>query len=514
MEKVVTKIPAKVRTISANTAVTKRRVCGYARVSTDLEEQVTSYQAQIKYYTEYIKSNPAWIFVGLYSDEGISATSTKNRDGFNKMVQDALDGKIDLILTKSISRFARNTVDSLTTIRKLKEKGVEVYFEKENIYTLDSKGELLITLMSSLSQEESRSISENTTWGKRRLMAEGKYSMSYSTFLGYDKGEDGKLVVNKKEAKVIQLIYNLFLKGLTFYQIKKELERREIKAPFGGSRWGESVIKGMLTNEKYMGDALLQKTYTVDFLSHKAKKNNGEVPQYYIKDDHEPIISKEMFNAVQNELASRKENMDKYIGTNIITRKLVCGKCGGVMRRKLYHSTDKYRGFRYRCTNRYEGSRDCDMRIIKEEYIKDEFVKAVNEVVKNKKGIIEEAKTILEKLNNTDELKIELLKKETKLQEISIKVDNLLKGNANKKQDQEKFNQQYNELEVEHIKIKTEAELLEREIEDKIARKIKLECVIKAYRHSKIITEFSEDLWNGLLDKCLVYVDHIEFRWK
>lgn len=180
----------------------------------------------------------------------------------------------------------------------------------------------------------------------------------------------------------------------------------------------------------------------------------------------------------------------------------------------IFGAFDKYRGHRYRCFNRYEGSRDCDMRIIKEEYIKDEFVKAVNEVIKNKKGIIEEAKTILETLNNTDQLKEELVKKETKLQEISIKVDNLLKGNANKKQDQEKFNKQYNELEAEHIKIKTEAELLEREIEDKIARKLKLECVIKAYRHSKIITEFSEDLWNGLLDKCLVYVDHIEFKWK
>ena len=514
MEKVIKKIPAKVRAISANSAVTKRRVCGYARVSTDMEEQVTSYQAQIKYYTDYIKSNPSWVFVGLYSDEGISATSIKNRDGFNRMVQDALDGKIDLILTKSISRFARNTVDSLTTIRKLKEKGVEVYFEKENIYTLDSKGELLITLMSSLSQEESRSISENTTWGQRRRMAEGRHSVAFSHFIGYDKGEDGKFVVNKKEAKVIVLIYNLFLKGLTFYQIKRELEKRGIKAPCGGTRWHQGVIHGMLTNEKYMGDALLQKFYISDFLTHKQVKNNGEVTQYYIEGDHEPIISKEMFNAVQNELASRKENIDKYIGTNMITRKLKCGKCGAVMRRKLYHSTDKYRGFRYRCTNRYEGTKDCDMRIVREEYIKDEFVKAVNEVIKNKKGIIEEAKAILETLNNTDKLKEDLYVKEKLMQDISIKVDKLLKSNSNRTQNQEKFNQQYNELEQEHTKVKAEAEALEKEIEEKTARKIKIECAIQAYKHSKVITEFSYDLWNGLLDKCLVFEDHIEFKWK
>ena len=232
-------------------------------------------------------------------------------------------------------------------------------------------------------------------------MAEGKHSLSYSTFLGYDKGEDGKLVVNRKEAKVILLIYNLFLKGYTFYQIKKELERREIKASCGGNRWHQRVIHGMLTNEKYMGDALLQKFYTTDFLTHKQKKNNGEIPQYYIEGDHEPIVSKEMFNAVQNELKARQESINKYAGVNIITRKLVCGKCGGSMRRVTVHSKDKYHGYRYRRVNRYAGSRDCDMRIVREEYIKEEFVKAVNEVIKNKKGIIEDAKAILKTLDNT-----------------------------------------------------------------------------------------------------------------
>lgn len=171
--------------------VVKRKVAGYARVSTDLEEQITSYQAQRKYYTEYIQKNPDWEFAGMYTDEGISATSTRHREGFNQMIKDALDGKIDLIITKSVSRFARNTVDSLTTIRKLKENNVECYFEKENIWTFQSSGELLLTIMSSLAQEESRSISENVTWGQRRRMAEGKVSLPYAKFLGYKKGENG-----------------------------------------------------------------------------------------------------------------------------------------------------------------------------------------------------------------------------------------------------------------------------------------------------------------------------------
>lgn len=178
---------------SIRIAVAKRKTAGYARVSTDSEEQLTSYEAQVDYYTNYIKSRPEWEFVNVYTDKGISATDTRHRSGFNKMVQDALDGRIDLIVTKSVSRFARNTVDSLTTVRKLKEKGVEVYFEKENIYTLDSKGELLITIMSSLAQEESRSISENVIWGKRKRFADGKVSLAYSSFLGYRKGEDGQM---------------------------------------------------------------------------------------------------------------------------------------------------------------------------------------------------------------------------------------------------------------------------------------------------------------------------------
>lgn len=514
MEKKITTIPAKVKNLEPLAQIKKRKVCGYARVSTGSEEQETSYKSQIDYYTKYIKRNPSWEFVGLYSDDGISATQTKNREGFNRMIQDALDGKIDLIVTKSVSRFARNTVDSLTTIRKLKEKGVEVFFEKENIYTLDSKGELLITLMSSLSQEESRSISENTTWGRRRRMAAGAVSVGYKTFLGYDKGKDGKMVINKEQAKTIKLIYNLFLRGMSYYKIKSELEKRDLDTPCGGKRWHQATIRSILTNEKYMGDALLQKYYITDFLTKKTKKNEGELQQYYIEGDHEPIVSKTMFNAVKTEIAERGEQITKYAGTNIITKKLICGNCGGTLRRKLWHSNTKYRAFRYRCVNRYERTRDCDMRIIREEEIKSEFVKAVNEVIKNKKGIIEETRELLKSIDNVNELKIELANKTAEMQKISVKVDKLIKGNANKEKDQESYKAEYEELELKYNEAKIRAEAIEKEILDKNMRKIKIEGIISAYRHSKIITEFSEDLWNGLLDKCIVFRDHVEFTWK
>lgn len=213
MERIVRAIPA---TISRYTAAPinsrkKRKVAGYARISTDHDEQLTSYEAQVDYYTRYIKSRSDWEFPGMYTDEGISATNTKHREGFKRMIEDALSGKIDLIITKSVSRFARNTVDSLMTVRKLKDKGIEIYFEKENIWTLDAKGELLITIMSSLAQEESRSISENVTWGHRKRFADGKVSLAFSHFLGYERGADGNLVINKEQAETIKKYTGYFL---------------------------------------------------------------------------------------------------------------------------------------------------------------------------------------------------------------------------------------------------------------------------------------------------------------
>lgn len=250
MAKNVTTIPATRNRFTAApiSSRKKRKVAGYARVSTDMEDQQTSYAAQCDYYTTYIQSREDWEFVGLYSDEGISATSTRRREGFNKMVEDALDGKIDLIITKSVSRFARNTVDSLSTIRRLKDNGTECYFEKENIWTFDARGELLITIMSSLAQEESRSISENCTWGMRKRFADGKVTVPFGRFLGYDRGEDGNLVVNQGQAMTVRKIYGLFLQGRSPHQIAKLLTEQGIPTPGGKKVWGKSVVESILTN--------------------------------------------------------------------------------------------------------------------------------------------------------------------------------------------------------------------------------------------------------------------------
>lgn len=253
-------IPATTPVLSAqekNTNV-RRRVAAYARVSTDSAEQKTSYDAQVDYYTKFIKNRADWEFVTVYTDEGISAVNTKKREGFKQMVADALDGKFDLIVTKSVSRFARNTVDSLTTVRKLKEKGVEIWFEEQNIFTFDSKGELLITIMSSLAQEESRSLSENVTWGQRKRMQDGKVSLPYAQFLGYEKGEDGLPKIVPAEAEIVRLIFRLFMEGKTFSAIAKYLSDCGIPSPAGKKTWQTATVVSILTNEKMKGHALLQ----------------------------------------------------------------------------------------------------------------------------------------------------------------------------------------------------------------------------------------------------------------
>lgn len=278
--KTVKKIEATKPTLSAqySTFTRKRKVAAYARVSTAKEEQENSFDAQVSYYTQKIQANPEWVFVEVYSDEGITGTNTKKRDGFNRMIEDALAGKIDLILTKSVSRFARNTVDSLVTIRQLKEKGVEVFFEKENIYTLDAKGELLLTIMSSLAQEEARSISENTSWGRRKSFADGKVSLGYSNFLGYDKGPDGELVINEEQAKIVRRIYAEFLAGKTPGGIAKGLTADGIETPGHKKVWQASTVLNILKNEKYYGAAILQKEITVSYLTKEKRPNTGELP--------------------------------------------------------------------------------------------------------------------------------------------------------------------------------------------------------------------------------------------
>lgn len=290
----------------------KLKVAAYCRVSTDSDEQATSYEAQIEHYTEFIQKNPEWILAGIYADDGITGTNTKKRDEFNRMIADCEAGKIDMVITKSISRFARNTLDCLKYIRQLKGINIPVYFEKENINSMDSKGEVLLTIMASLAQQESQSLSQNVRLGIQYRYQQGKVQVNHNRFLGYDKDENGNLVINPEQAEIVKRIFREYLEGYSMNKIAAHLEADGILTGAGNSKWHTSTINKILRNEKYMGDALLQKTYTTDFLTKKRVKNNGIVPQYYVEGSHESIIPKHLFMQAQEELIAKANNKESH----------------------------------------------------------------------------------------------------------------------------------------------------------------------------------------------------------
>ena len=302
----------------------KLRVAAYCRVSTDSDEQATSYEAQVSHYTEQITRNPEWAFAGIYADDGISGTNTKKREEFNRMIADCMDGRIDMIITKSISRFARNTLDCLKYIRQLKDRNIPVFFEKENINALDAKGKVLLTIMASLAQQESQSLSQNVKLGLQFRYQRGEVQVNHSRFLGYTKDENGRLVIDPEQAEVVRRIYREYLDGYSTDKISAGLERDGILTGAGNPRWHTSTVAKILRNEKYMGDALLQKTYTVDYLSKKRIKNNGIMPQYYVENDHEAIIPKEIFMRVQDRVGL----LQKRVAHVFLVAEYLCNRAG------------------------------------------------------------------------------------------------------------------------------------------------------------------------------------------
>lgn len=277
-----------------------KRVAAYCRVSTDEEAQSTSFDLQVKHYTEYIGAQENWVLAGIYADEGISGTQVKHREQFQKMIEDCEAGRIDMIITKSISRFARNTVDCLTTIRKLKglKNPVEIYFEKERLSSLDEKTDMILNLMASIAQEESRSISANIRWAIKNRMKNGTQKIPTSGLLGYDTDEDGNMVIVAQEAEIVRTIYKSFVQGVHPGLIAVRLNALNLKTVYG-NEWSSSSVRKILRNEKYCGDVLMQKTITVDYLSHTSKINEGEAEQYYIADHHDPIVSREIWDRAQ-----------------------------------------------------------------------------------------------------------------------------------------------------------------------------------------------------------------------
>ena len=380
------------------------RVLAYCRVSTKQEEQLNSYETQKNYYTELINKNPDWKLIKIFADKGITGTSVKKRDEFNKMIRLCKQGKADMIICKSISRFARNTVDCLHYTRMLKEFGVDVYFEEQQIHSTQPGAEFYITIYGSIAQSESENISANIKWGKAQSAKEGKVSFHYGNFLGYRESKDGEPEIDEDEAETVRLIYERFLAGDSLFKIAQYLDGRKILTPAGKEKWSMSTIKSILTNEKYIGDAVINKTYVSDYLTKKVKVNHGERPKYYVENNHPAIIEKETFHRVQEELARRagklkvkqigtKTEKGKYSSKYALTELLICGECKTPYRRCTWTARGKKK-IVWRCINRLDfGKKYChNSPTIEESVLQAAIMEAIANVAKQNYGYMDTLK--------------------------------------------------------------------------------------------------------------------------
>lgn len=488
--------PFNPKILQEDAKVPKLRVAAYARVSTEQDEQQNSYEAQVNYYTQFIKNCPTWTLVDIYADEGISGTSTKQREGFNRMIADAKAGKIDLILTKSISRFARNTVDTLNTVRELQRLGIEVRFEKENINTLDKQSEVILTIMSSLAQEESRSISENVKWGHQRSMQQGKVSIPYDRFLGYKKGEDGKPMIDEEQAAIVREIYDKFLDGVSIQAIAQMLTERKIPTPCGKEKWAVSTVNSILSNEKYKGDCLRQKTYTADYLTKDVRKNNGDRRQYYIENSHPAIIDEETFELAQIERAKRSKIGRKWRSNSPLSNLIICGDCGEYFGHKILR---KGREVWY-CNKRYEGARCCSSPIVNEKDVVALYRKAVDIILHEKGDVIHRCEARIDELGDLSVLQHARRQAEQAFAELTGELQRLVDKNARVTQNQEDYREKYAELADKANTKKLEiAELRQRE-RDAIAERGKLKRFVTTLKELKRNEELPLSYAPRLLD--------------
>lgn len=419
-----------------NKNIIKKRTAAYCRVSTDSDEQELSFETQCEYYRNFIRNHPDYTFVNVYADEGISGTSLLKRDGFNQMMEDAINGKIDLIITKSITRFARNTVDCLKCLRILKEHNVDVYFEMENIHSMEG-GEMLITILSSLAQESSQEKSDSVKWGYRRQFEKGK--VYGSSLYGY-KSNKGVLIIIENEANIVREIYTMYLQGMSDREIACNLTQREIPTKRGKTKWNPSAIRSILTNSKYTGNSINGKTYNVDFLHPKRLKNTGQAPMYIVENSHPAIISQEIFDQVQIERARRINNCSSYKDikgaknegqfqtVNTLSSKMICANCGSLYRRAVWTKRSGEKEPVWRCTNRLKnGKRVCHKSVtIKEKKFFDELKIIINDVLVKKKDIVNQIANKASEYINPKDIVTNIKQKNKELEEVNQKISKTL----------------------------------------------------------------------------------------
>jgi site-specific DNA recombinase len=476
----------------------KLRVAAYCRVSTDSDEQATSYEAQIEHYTAYIEGHPDWTLAGIYADDGISGTNTKKREEFNRMIDECMAGHIDMVITKSISRFARNTLDCLKYIRQLKEKSIPVYFEKENINSMDSKGEVMLTIMASLAQQESQSLSQNVKLGLQYRYQQGEIQVNCKWFLGYTKDENKKLVIVPEEAEIVKRIYREYLEGASMLKIARGLEADGILNGAGHEKWHTSNINQILRNEKYIGDALLQKTYTTDFLTKTRVKNHGIVPQYYVENSHEAIIPREIFMLAQEEQIRRRVvhkspngKNRTFSSTHCFSNMIICGGCGEFYRRIHWNNRGK-KSVVWRCISRLENTGLFWV-----------LVTAINKTLCDKDGFLATLQNNIETvlIHGNDQT---LAGIDARLQELQAELLKL----ASSKADYDKVGEEIYRLREEKQKLQ-----LESAGRDEIKKRI---ADMSAFLQEQptAITEYDEQLVRRLIEKVTIYEEKFTVEFK
>lgn len=519
-------IPAKPRQelmgrTGVNGEVAKLRIAAYARVSTDHEEQESSYEAQVKHFTQLIESHDDWELVDIYADPGLSGKNIK-RKNFQRLITDCLQGKIDMIITKSVSRFARNTLDCVQCVRKLKELGIKVYFEKENLDTLQESSEFVLTIMASLAEEESRSISNNIRWSVKKRFENGEVIMTTTHFLGYTKEKkSGTLKIVPEEAITVRRIYGEFLDGYSLQEIANGLMRDGIASPSGKDKWHPSTIKSILQNEKYMGDSHLQKTYLPDFLSPKRIKNQGQADSYYVEDSHAAIISKEMFALVQQEFIGRNElrssnrtRHGKYSGKYAFSGMVICGECGETYRRhQQYNAYKKY--YIWVC-KRHEntGKENCRAKPISEAALERAFIRALNGLIGNREATLAELQSAVV-TQMSDSCESEVAEVDTEIQNTQNRiVDLLMEKNSGSLTEKEYERQtQLLKFRIDELNLKKEVILNEQgrmQLADYRAA-----AVTELLQTGKMLDEFDKTIFKSLVCRIKVMGEkkiEIEFK--
>ena len=509
-------IPAKVETPQEQEKKRHLRVAAYCRVSTDSEEQLSSYQNQLAYYTEKIMKEPGWTMAGVFADEGITGTSTCKRKAFLRMIRQCRQGKIDMILAKSVSRFARNTVDTLNFTRELRGLGIPVIFEEQNINSIYPESEFLITLHGAFAQAESESTSSRVRWGKRQSMKSGRAIMQYKWLLGYEKGPDGKPAIVPEQAEIVRFIYDRYLAGDTLQGIKETLEAQRHLTAAGNTTWTTVNIRSILTNEKYCGDVLLQKTFIQDCISKKVIPNTGQLPKYLIQNHHEGIISRETFDAVQLEMARRRTQSGrtkksaptgrgKYSGKYVLSNLLFCGECGTAYRRCVWTQHGVKRPV-WRCVSRLDyGKKFCTHSpTLDEEPLQQAILAAVNAAMADHDALARQLTAAMEReLAPTLGESMSLADIDRALEELSGQFNSLLaEASANPEAD---YTERFRELSESTARLKEEKARLECVYRENQEVNQRLRTVSAALEHiSAELTEWDEEIIHQLLEKVTV----------